>query len=74
MREAQRKKAIAAANAWAKIYQKWQEVPGPIRGKVTILSVAHDENCPAAGTGVGCVCEPEVRRFLLPDNFAEPVR
>jgi hypothetical protein len=61
-----RRRAIEQANAFAKTYQKWPEVPHPIRGRVTILSIEHDEDCPAAGTGVGCACEPNVRRFLTP--------
>jgi hypothetical protein len=66
-----RKRAIEAANAFAKVYQKWSEVPGPVRGRVTICSVAHDEGCPAAGTGVGCTCTPAIRRFLAPDDPAQ---
>lgn len=67
-KERRRLRAIAQANVFADVYRGWQEVPGPIRGKVTVLSIAHDLDCPAAGTGVGCICEPEVRRFLCPDE------
>ena len=64
----QRRRALERANAFAKIYQEWPEVPGPIPGKVIVTSIAHDEDCPAAGTGVGCTCTPNIRHFLHPDE------
>lgn len=61
-----RRRMIEKAAAFAKIYQEWPEVPGPIRGKVTVTSVVHDEDCPAAGTGVGCTCGPDIPAFPAP--------
>jgi hypothetical protein len=61
-----RRRAIEKANVFAKVYQEWPEVPAPVQGRVTICSIAHDEDCPAAGTGVGCTCTPEVRHYLAP--------
>jgi hypothetical protein len=67
MGEDERRRAAAeAADAFAKIYREWPEVPGPIPGKVTIMSVAHDDDCPGVGTGIGCTCNPVIRHFLYP--------
>jgi hypothetical protein len=65
-RRRQQRTAAEAANAFARVYREWPEVSGPIRGKLTICSIAHDDDCPALGTGIGCTCSPTVRHFLCP--------
>jgi hypothetical protein len=66
-----RREATKLGNDFAKIYRHWPEAPVAVdpeneKGGVFILSVAHDDNCPAIGTGVGCICSPLVRRFKYP--------
>jgi hypothetical protein len=58
--------AAKAADAFTRVYREWPEVAGPIRGKLTVCSIAHDDGCPAIGTGIGCTCNPTVRHFLYP--------
>lgn len=73
MGEARRRElARKAADNFRKVYRQWPEVPvafNPDTDKegVFIVSVAHDDNCPAIGTGVGCICNPDVRRFKVPN-------
>lgn len=62
--------AAKAADDFAKVYRNWEQVPLSFtdddRGQVSILSFSHDENCPAIGTGDGCICNPIVQRFRMP--------
>lgn len=30
------------------------------RGKVLVLETQHDEGCPGIGSGIGCVCQPDL--------------
>ena len=70
MGEAKRRKAAEDAESFAKVYRQWPEVQidAGIEPGVYILSVEHDDDCPGLGTGVGCTCSPNYRRFKVPTH------
>jgi hypothetical protein len=42
------------------------DITGKYRGRVVHIMCAHDDWCPAWGTGNGCVCNPIITYYLQP--------
>jgi hypothetical protein len=76
MGEAKRRERMARfANALATMAQEWPVVTDfmshteKYRGRVVHMLVAHDDDCPAVGTGVGCTCNPTIQHRLQPKEI-----